>query len=100
MKKSTIKPAEKRPNKALSARINTFDPASTPSAAGSGPTTRKYSPKQIVFRQGTAASAIYYIQTGKVQLSVVSKQGKEAITAHLGDGEFFGEGCLAGQPFY
>jgi CRP/FNR family cyclic AMP-dependent transcriptional regulator len=47
--------------------------------------------------QGGAADAIFYIQEGKVKLTVVSKHGKEAVVALLGEGEFFGEGCLAGQ---
>jgi CRP/FNR family transcriptional regulator, cyclic AMP receptor protein len=50
-----------------------------------------------VFRQGKPADALFYIRRGKVKLSVLSQQGKEAIVAILGAGEFFGEGCLAGQ---
>jgi CRP-like cAMP-binding protein len=51
-----------------------------------------------IFGQGDIADAIYYIQKGKVKLTVVSKHGKEAVVALLGEGDFFGEGCLAGQP--
>ncbi len=47
--------------------------------------------------QGDPADAIFYIQKGKIKLTVVSKQGKEAVVAILGAGDFFGEGCLAGQ---
>jgi CRP-like cAMP-binding protein len=54
--------------------------------------------QQIVFSQGDPADAVFCIQKGKTQLKVVSKQGKEAILAILGVGDFFGEGCLAGQP--
>jgi CRP/FNR family transcriptional regulator, cyclic AMP receptor protein len=50
------------------------------------------------FGQGDPVDAIYYIQKGKVKLTVVSKSGKEAVVALLGEGDFFGEGCLAGQP--
>ena len=50
-----------------------------------------------VFSQGDTADAIYYIQKGRVKLTVVSQQGKEAVIAILGGGDFFGEGCLAGQ---
>jgi len=53
--------------------------------------------KQILFAQGDPAEAVYYIQKGKVKLTVVSQQGKEAIVALLEPGNFFGEGCLAGQ---
>ncbi|MBN1566407.1 MAG: Crp/Fnr family transcriptional regulator [Acidobacteria bacterium] len=51
-----------------------------------------------VFRQGQPADSLFYIRRGKVKLTVISQQGKEAIVAILGTGEFFGEGCLAGQP--
>jgi len=51
-----------------------------------------------VFRQGQPADSLFYLRRGKVKLTVISPQGKEAIVAVLGAGEFFGEGCLAGQP--
>jgi len=51
-----------------------------------------------VFRQGQPADSLFYLRRGKVKLTVLSRQGKEAIVAILGAGEFFGEGCLAGQP--
>src|SRR5690348_2544439 len=54
-------------------------------------------PGQIVFAQGDLANAIYYILKGKVKLTVVSQEGKEAVIAVLGSADFFGEGCLAGQ---
>src|SRR5450432_1201178 len=57
-----------------------------------------YSDKSRVFSQGDPADAIFYIQKGKVKLTVVSRRGKEAVVAILGGGDFFGEGCLAGQP--
>ena len=63
-----------------------------------GATTREYRTKQVVFSQGDAADAVYYIQAGKVKLTVVSTRGKEAVVAILERGNFFGEGCLAGQP--
>ena len=53
---------------------------------------------QIVFSQGDAADSVFFIEQGKVKVTVVSEQGKEAVVAILGPGEFFGEGCLAGQP--
>lgn len=54
--------------------------------------------KQIIFAQGDAADSVMYIQKGGVKLSVVSENGKEAVVAILGPGDFFGEGCLAGHP--
>ena len=57
----------------------------------------EYRKDQIVFSQGDPADAVFYIQKGKVKVTVVSEQGKEAVVAILGTDEFFGEGCLAGQ---
>jgi CRP-like cAMP-binding protein len=54
--------------------------------------------RQIVFSQGDAADSVFYIQKGKIELKVLSQQGKEAILAILSACDFFGEGCLAGQP--
>jgi CRP/FNR family cyclic AMP-dependent transcriptional regulator len=51
-----------------------------------------------VFAQGDQANGLYYIRSGKVKMTVVSKSGREAVIAILGPGDFFGEGCLAGQP--
>jgi CRP-like cAMP-binding protein len=53
---------------------------------------------EVIFTQGDACETVLYIQDGGVKLSVLSKTGREAITATLGPGDFFGEGCLAGQP--
>jgi CRP/FNR family cyclic AMP-dependent transcriptional regulator len=64
---------------------------------GNGRTLDRYAKDQTVFRQGDPADAVYYIQKGKVKLTVVSEQGKEAVVAILGTNEFFGETCLAGQ---
>ena len=52
---------------------------------------------EVVFTQGDACEHVWYIQSGGVKLSVLSKRGKEAVIAMLGPGDFFGEGCLAGQ---
>jgi CRP-like cAMP-binding protein len=54
----------------------------------------------MLFAQGDTATAVFYVQTGQVKLSVVSQQGKEAVVAILDQGNFFGEGCLAGQLLY
>ena len=66
---------------------------------GLGRTIRHYTPKQAIFSQGDRADTIYYIQEGRVRLSVLSKQGKEATITLLHPGDFLGEGCIAaGQP--
>lgn len=64
---------------------------------GGGKTILNSPKKQRLFLQGDAADAVFYIQTGKVKLTVVSPKGKEAVVAILGRADFFGEGCLAGQ---
>jgi CRP/FNR family transcriptional regulator, cyclic AMP receptor protein len=64
-----------------------------------GKSSREYDPEQSIFAQGDAADAVYYLQTGKVRLTVVSASGKDAVIGTFGRGMFFGEGCLAGQPF-
>ncbi|HET9785674.1 MAG TPA: Crp/Fnr family transcriptional regulator [Pyrinomonadaceae bacterium] len=64
---------------------------------GDGRTVLTSRKKQTIFSQGDPADAVFYIQTGKVKLTVVSKQGKEAVVAMLEAGAFFGESCLIGQ---
>jgi CRP-like cAMP-binding protein len=64
---------------------------------GEGRTTTNYERNETVFAQGDPANAIFYLQKGRVKLTVVSHQGKEAVVAILGVGDFFGEGCLARQ---
>ena len=64
---------------------------------GEGRTTAAYDKNQVVFAQGDPANAIFYVQKGRVKLTVVSHHGKEAVVAILGVGDFFGEGCLAHQ---
>jgi CRP-like cAMP-binding protein len=63
-----------------------------------GKTTIEYGANRVIFSQGNSADSVFYLRRGKLRLSVTSKQGREAIVAILCDGEFFGEGCLAGQP--
>jgi CRP-like cAMP-binding protein len=65
--------------------------------ANGGRTNVDYRIDDHVFSQGDLANAIFYIRKGKVKLTVISQQGKEAVVAILKDGDFFGEGCLAGQ---
>jgi CRP/FNR family cyclic AMP-dependent transcriptional regulator len=74
-----------------------FDPQEFLSKANGGRGISDYRKDQIVFRQGDRADAVFYIQSGKVKKTVVSEQGKEAVVALLGSGDFFGEGCLAGE---
>jgi len=62
-----------------------------------GQSIGKYRKDEVVFSQGDPADAVFYIQNGKVKLTVVSEQGKEAVVAILGTNDFFGEGCLARQ---
>jgi CRP/FNR family cyclic AMP-dependent transcriptional regulator len=63
-----------------------------------GKTVLEYGANRTIFVQGDPADSVYYLREGKVKLAVTSQQGKEAIVTVLGDNEFFGEGCLAGQP--
>jgi CRP/FNR family transcriptional regulator, cyclic AMP receptor protein len=62
-----------------------------------GKTVIEYTANRVIYRQGEPADSIFYLRRGQVKLTVTSQQGKEAIVAILGAGEFFGEGCLAGQ---
>ena len=74
-----------------------FDPLAFLATIGEGRKFVLFPKKQIIFAQGDTADAVFHIQTGKVRLTVVSNDGKEATIGILGDGEFFGEGSLAGQ---
>ena len=74
-----------------------FDPKSFVAKVGQGRSIDRFGKDQIVFLQGEPADAVFYIQKGKAKVTVVSKQGKEAVVAVFGTNEFFGEGCLAGQ---
>jgi CRP-like cAMP-binding protein len=75
----------------------TFDAKAFLAHVGKGRSIAKYATGAIVFSQGDPADAVFFIQKGKVKISVLSEQGKEAVVAMLGRNEFFGEGCLAGQ---
>lgn len=78
-----------------------FDPLIFLAKAGHGKTTHRYRKRQIIYSQGDAADAVFYLQEGRVKLSVLSKQGKEGVLAILAGaqqgGGFFGEACLSGQ---
>jgi CRP-like cAMP-binding protein len=76
-----------------------FDPRTFLANAGIGRTIHQYRPKQDIFSQGERADTVFYVQEGRVKLSVLSKHGKEATIALLGPGDFLGEGCLTSdQP--
>ena len=75
-----------------------FNPKTFLTRVSEGKSVASYRRKHVIFAQGDPADAVFYLQKGRVKLTVVSKQGKEAIVALLGADEFFGEGCLAGQP--
>jgi CRP-like cAMP-binding protein len=74
-----------------------FDPKVFLSKVDGGRTISDYRKDQIVYGQGDPADCVFFIQSGKVKKTVVSEQGKEAVVALLGTGDFFGEGCLAGE---
>ncbi len=75
-----------------------FDPRILLTKLSVGKSSREYLANDSVFSQGAPADAVFYVQSGKVKLTVVSKNGKEAVIAILMPDSFFGEGCLAGQP--
>jgi CRP/FNR family transcriptional regulator, cyclic AMP receptor protein len=79
------------------ARTPSFNPQLFLTKVGKGKTSLTSHKKHTIFSQGDAAEAVFYIQAGKVKLTVVSQQGKEAVVAILERGAFFGESCLAGQ---
>jgi CRP/FNR family cyclic AMP-dependent transcriptional regulator len=89
---SRIKPSTKSNDKPE------FDPKGFLAKAGTGKTLANHPKNHQIFSQGDPADSVFYIQSGKIKLTVVSQQGKEAVVAILSTGDFFGEGCLAGQP--
>jgi CRP/FNR family transcriptional regulator, cyclic AMP receptor protein len=88
----TVKPKIKSKGKLA------FDAQAFLDSAGVARKVTEFNKKQSIFSQGDAAKTVFYIQKGGVRLSVVNETGKEAVVAVLGPGDFFGEGCLAGQP--
>ena len=74
-----------------------FDPDTFLSTIGEGRKALRFAKKQPVFAQGDPTDSVFYIQKGKIKLTVISSNGKEATIGILGEGDFFGEGCLAGQ---
>jgi CRP/FNR family cyclic AMP-dependent transcriptional regulator len=88
----TLQP-EQKPTRAA-------DPVTLLEQAGVVATLGKYGRREIIFSQGSRADTVFYLERGRVKLSVVSKQGKEAVIAILPAGSFFGEGSLAGQTVH
>src|SRR5437868_11485478 len=98
------KGAASRPEKPLMVstvprqKTGNFDPKKFLATIGEGRKVVAFPKKQTIFTQGDAADAVFYIQEGRVRLTVVSEIGKEATLGILNEGDFFGEGGLAGQP--
>jgi CRP/FNR family transcriptional regulator, cyclic AMP receptor protein len=86
-----------RSSQKAKSRIPAFDLRLFLDSAGLGRTISNFAAKETVFAQGNPATNVMYIQEGGVKLTVVNESGKEAVVAILGPGDFFGEGCLAGQ---
>jgi CRP/FNR family cyclic AMP-dependent transcriptional regulator len=95
VRRKPVKP--RRSHKKTSLRSPAFDVKLFLLSAGLGRKVDKFRGKETVFAQGDPAKNVMYIQEGGVKLTVVNETGKEAVVAILGPGDFFGEGCLAGQ---
>jgi CRP/FNR family cyclic AMP-dependent transcriptional regulator len=85
-------------SKRKSTQKRAFDAQVFLDSAGVARKVKAFKIAEIIYSQGDAAQSVMYLQEGGVKLSVVSEAGKEAVVAILGPGDFFGEGCLAGQP--
>ena len=83
---------------AAAKKLSKFDPKTFLSTINCGRKIEAFSKKQTIFAQGDSSEAVFFIREGKVRLTVVSKIGKEATIGVLNKGDFFGEGCLTGQP--
>lgn len=99
-KKSSLKESSVKTPRKLKGSSNAvvFDPNVFLATVKPGRTTALYRRDDTIFTQGAVADAVFYVQKGKVKIVVASKQGKEAVVGIFGSGEFFGEGCLIGQP--
>ena len=95
VRRKPVKPHRSR--KKASLRSPAFDVKLFLDSAGLGRKVGKFRGKETIFAQGDVAKNVMYIQEGGVKLTVVNETGKEAVVAILGPGDFFGEGCLAGQ---
>ena len=97
MHDQTITTRKSRPK---ASRASNFDAGLFLTSVGAGRSTTSYRPQANIFAQGDPADAVFYIEKGNVQLTVVSEHGKEGVIAMPSAGDFFGEGCLAGQPLH
>ena len=77
---------------------HSFDPTLLLATTGRGRTKFECQSEGVIFSQGDAANSIFYVLRGKIKIVVTSEQGREAVIAVLGEGDFFGEGCLITQP--
>jgi CRP-like cAMP-binding protein len=89
-------PLKKRAGRILPSKP--FDLQSFLDSSGAARTIRKFSRAAVIFSQGDLAADVFYVQQGRVKISVLSGTGKEAVVGIFGRGDFFGEGCLAEQP--
>jgi CRP/FNR family cyclic AMP-dependent transcriptional regulator len=93
MPKATLKKTQRIPAKEFK-----FDLRAFLDTAGATRRVQKFRQAEKIYRQGEPARSVKYIQEGGARLSIINEDGKEAVVAVLGPGDFFGEGCLAGQP--
>ena len=93
-----VNPSRNKKTRRLSAAKAEFDAQAFLDSAGVARRVKEFQKAATIFSQGDPADTVLYIQKGGVKLSIVNKSGKEAVIAILGPGDFFGEGCLAGQP--
>ena len=88
----------RKPTKTSKKSDTQFDPAVFLKTVAKGRIISTLQKGDVIFRQGDDANSVFYIQTGKVKVTVISQEGKEAVVALLGQDQFLGEGCLIGQP--
>jgi len=93
-----MNPSNKKPNSGSRKKKDAFNAQEFLDSAGVARNVKEFKRGEVVYSQGDAAKSVLYLQEGGVKLSVVNEVGKEAIVGILGPGDFFGEGCLAGQP--
>jgi CRP/FNR family cyclic AMP-dependent transcriptional regulator len=96
--KGAMSPSNKKPNGVSRKTKVAFNAQEFLDSAGVARIVKEFKRGEVVYSQGDAAKSVLYLQEGGVKLSVVNEVGKEAIVGILGPGDFFGEGCLAGQP--
>jgi CRP/FNR family cyclic AMP-dependent transcriptional regulator len=93
-----MSPSNRKPNGISRKKKGAFNAQEFLDSAGIARNVKQFKRGEVVYSQGDAAKSVLYLQEGGVKLSVVNEVGKEAVVGILGPGDFFGEGCLAGQP--